>query len=173
MGNPVKAITADMMLLRNFARQRIKRRRVRNAAVKNGIEDRHHRHILTNPLPHRLNDTQSGSIMQRCKLLQFRNPADRFPVDQRRRVEDVTAMHHPVRDPVDLFQAANPMRIAATVLQPVQQQIRRVLTGRNVFQLLVKYPGAIEQTERAAVLADIVVSSGHNCMSEINLVAAA
>src|SRR3954449_7410776 len=87
-------------------------------------------------------------------------------VDSYRATKTVRSMHHPMADSFDLGQTANTLFLGATVFHPVEQQLRRVpmIPDRNLF--LVTRLLVFQQREAGLLLADIIISTGHDASAQ-------
>src|SRR5689334_6574901 len=98
----VKPIAPDFVPPRQIHWKRIKSSFVRNAPVKNRIENRHHRQIGRHFRLRRANYFESGAIVQGRDLLERLDPADYFFSNPRRPIKAIAAMHNAMSDAFEI-----------------------------------------------------------------------
>lgn len=96
MGDPVEPIALDAILLEQVLWNRIDSRSLRHRAVKPGVEDRHHGHIVPQRRPRSVDPGQASRIVQRRQLIQPLDLGHHSLVDADRLAEPLSSMHDPV-----------------------------------------------------------------------------
>ena len=117
MGDAVESVAADVMAVRKLQRQRVEPGRVRQAAMKGRVEDRHHRDPRAQHCPRPANAGQAGRIVQGSQFAERINLLLHRIGDDHRLGEPIATMHHAVPDGLDRAK-----RTFARVLRGVARQ---------------------------------------------------